>query len=922
MSNEKFIKFRELFPVFEYRSFSYKIKEKEGLSFYYTFVCGHYTFTPRYNIPYRSSLFFTSLSKHQLDILIFHIGMIELISYWKFACSPLVKISAGNLSMEQLMFWKKLYFNGLGEFFFRNEITTNQNDFMTIITKGTNFSKPVSFTTNNEYIVPIGGGKDSTVTLELLRGALCNITPLIINPNGSKLKCIHIGGFDNNYIHINRNIDPLLLKLNNNGFLNGHTPFSAMLAFVCILVAAISHKKYIALSNELSANENTIIGESINHQYSKSLEFENDFREYCRKYITTDIEYFSFLRISELKIAQIFSKLPYLNVFRSCNAGSKHDIWCGNCPKCLFTFIILSPFIKKDKLKSIFHNKNLFADTNLTEYFLELCGTKPQKPFECVGTINEVNTALAMYVTNNGIQNDDLLIQLWLSFESSKKYLNHHYENEILTEQNLNNLPEQALKAYDNIDNTLRTASIIRQLQNKNIAILGLGREGNSTYKFLRNILPYKTLILADKNEELLNNYKDLNSNIVYSEKQFFAQNSECIDIIFKTPGISIRQIPSEFHNKLTSQTDFFLKYFSSQTIGITGTKGKSTTSSLIHQILVNAGKKSILVGNIGIPVLDKFYQIEKDTVIVAELSAHQLEKITVAPKYAILLNIFQEHLDYYGSFEAYATAKFQIFAKQAEGGYFIYKIDDHNIKTLLNRYCKKNPKIKKQYHLIPNSFEQYVSAFGTYNIENNRYELLEPKYLLGEHNKLNISFAYEMCRLFDIPKHIIIETCLNFIGLPHRLEFVGKVDEIDYYNDSISTTPQSTIAAVKTLGNVNTIIIGGMDRGIKYEMIVRKLITLNVKHIAFVGEAGRRMRQLAIDFFANNNDDEQYEAFYELMNNSLVSDNYSQIITWAKVVTEKGKQCLLSPAAPSYDMFSNFEERGEVFKNLVLQKI
>ncbi len=168
-----------------------------------------------------------------------------------------------------------------------------------------------------------------------------------------------------------------------------------MLAFYTLLAACLSGRRYIALSNESSANEPTVQGSDVNHQYSKSVSFESDFRDYVKRQLSDRLSYYSFLRpLSELQIARLFAgHQAYFPVFRSCNAGSKTDSWCGNCPKCLFAFIILSPFIAPETLNGIF-GKNLLADANLLPVLKELCGESEVKPFECVGTREEVCMAL------------------------------------------------------------------------------------------------------------------------------------------------------------------------------------------------------------------------------------------------------------------------------------------------------------------------------------------------------------------------------------------------------------------------------------------------------------------------------------------------------------------------------------------------
>jgi hypothetical protein len=325
--------------------------------------------------------------------------MIELISYWKAACSPRLVIRPFALHPEQTAWWKKLYFHGLGEFFYLNSIDVTEDGFMQIDCEGlhTGAGTHSSAGTHRDdaLIIPVGGGKDSAVTLELL-GNQSGSIPLIMNPRGASLHTIIAKGFAaDQFIEIHRTIDPELLRLNELGFLNGHTPFSAMLAFVTVLSAIVTGRRNIALSNESSANEATIEGTEINHQYSKSFQFESDFRGYVNRWICEDINYFSFLRpLNELQIASLFSQFTgYHKVFKSCNAGSKTDSWCGICAKCLFTYIILSPFLEESRLMHIF-GKNLLADASLLTVFDQLTGVADEKPFDCVGTIREVNLAL------------------------------------------------------------------------------------------------------------------------------------------------------------------------------------------------------------------------------------------------------------------------------------------------------------------------------------------------------------------------------------------------------------------------------------------------------------------------------------------------------------------------------------------------
>lgn len=420
---QKFLELRAEFPYFVFEGYEFQYSSK-GLEVQYSFdLSGQFFFKPTLKIPYKPFFIDEHLLGNILDNILFQIGMIELVSYWKCTCSPTIIIKNQSLSEEQIQWWKKLYFNGLGEFFYLNGILIDQNNFVDIIS-ASGKSYDIDFISAREgSVIPVGGGKDSIVTLEFL-GDLTGTTPFILNPRGATLETIREKGFSRDQIiEAYRTIDPVLLDLNAKGFLNGHTPFSALLAFVSVLTAILSGKKYVVLSNESSANEPTVKGSTINHQYSKSLDFETDFRTYLNKYITPDIDYFSFLRpLNELEIARLFSGFPrYFKVFKSCNAGSKTDTWCGKCSKCLFTYIILAPFLSQPTLQNIF-GKNLLDDLSLSSVFDDLTGSTEAKPFDCIGTTKEINIALCQTIKNLG---DDDLPQLLKYYKTSQFYSNY-----------------------------------------------------------------------------------------------------------------------------------------------------------------------------------------------------------------------------------------------------------------------------------------------------------------------------------------------------------------------------------------------------------------------------------------------------------------------------------------------------------------
>ncbi len=403
-------------------------------------LAGKHVFQPELEIPLRPFYVMENFSDEILENLVFHIGMVELVSYWKAACPPRVIIRAGDLDAVQVAWWKKLYFHGLGEFFYLNGIETDRKNFMELIPEGSSKVRSEVMLDDRKVLVPIGGGKDSVVTLELLKEAKGSLVrPFLLNPREASLRTIEIAGFRvDESVVVHRRLDPELLILNEKGFLNGHTPFSALLAFVSALTAILSGSRYIALSNESSANESTVPGSKVNHQYSKSFEFERDFSDYLHQYIHPDLYYFSFLRpLNELQIAALFSQFPQHHFsFRSCNVGSKTDSWCGHCPKCLFTYVMLSPFLPQTKLEKIF-GKNLLKDKSLQYIMDQLDGKAPVKPFECVGTPDEVKASVFQTVKKAQDGDSLFLVQHVLGTageppEGTFTALMHHWNREHL----------------------------------------------------------------------------------------------------------------------------------------------------------------------------------------------------------------------------------------------------------------------------------------------------------------------------------------------------------------------------------------------------------------------------------------------------------------------------------------------------------
>lgn len=397
MPQKDFDTVRKTYQTFCYNGYSIT-KEKDGVRLSFDFsIDGLCSFHPE-TVVYTDNLQVLNVpDAPAAKAIVFCLGMVELISYWKAACPPRVLIKCGHLSEQDIAWWKKLYFGGLSEFFYRNGIAADENTFMEIVcTEEKPEEQPFAFQSAGLNLIPVGGGKDSCVTTELLRRFHDKNRFFTVNDQPARTETVLAGGYtENEIVRTHRTIDPMLLGLNRQGFFNGHTPFSAIVAFLSYYCAYLIGAENIVLSNESSANESNISGTEVNHQYSKSFAFEQDFADYCVRNLIPDIHYFSLLRpFSELQIAKQFAAFgQYHESFRSCNRGSKQNIWCAKCAKCLFVFSILSPFMPYDKLCRLF-GSDMLNDSELLADFDGLVGFSPVKPFECVGTVDEIVFAL------------------------------------------------------------------------------------------------------------------------------------------------------------------------------------------------------------------------------------------------------------------------------------------------------------------------------------------------------------------------------------------------------------------------------------------------------------------------------------------------------------------------------------------------
>ena len=415
-------------------------------------------------------------------------------------------------------------------------------------------------------------------------------------------------------------------------------------------------------------------------------------------------------------------------------------------------------------------------------------------------------------------------------------------------------------------------------LAGKSILILGFGREGQSAYDFVRKNLPDANLAIA--NETPL----EVPNEQVFCGEDYL-EHCKDYDVIIKSPGIPIKdQLDVVTKAKITSLTDLFLRFCPNPIIGVTGTKGKSTTSSLAHHILKNCGRDSILVGNIGIPCFDALDQIKPESIIVFELSSHQLEFVQAAPHIAILLNLYEEHLDHYSNAEAYYDAKKNIYRKQKESDFLIYgDIFEHTKREEIANLPQTTIDLYHDTHILLQNIQTQ---------------------LIGQHNLYDICAAVTACKILGVSEDEALHAVESFVPLPHRLSFVGEYNGVKFYDDSIATAQEATINAIKSLPDTDTVILGGMDRGLNYTDLVNYLNKSSVTNILLLPDTNIRINKLFENVSTNKN--------------VLIVKDMVEAVKIAKEITNKGMSCLLSPAAASYGFYKNFEERGDHFQKLV----
>ena len=864
--------------IFEFTSYKFEPKKKRiFFNYKVTFKPNDFVlFTETVNLPEIPNLqdVPSALCEKVLQDLHLALG----VSYYKLYCSKKLNLNY-SLSKEEASFWNLFYTKGLGEFFYRNKL--NPAIFPGFPFDENKKSKNYKLKRNAEFLVGVSGGIDSIVAVELLKKYGAKFSTIFIETQKTSLivdniiKKIGVKSFK-----IKRHLDKKIFD-DATGYYSGHIPISGIYAFLGILSAIFYHYSYFVVSNEFSSNFGNVRykGKIINHQWSKSSEFESLFQNYVKKFITPDLLYFSLLRpFYEIRIAKMFVIFQkYLFDFSSCNNNFKinfsgaepvgKNLWCGHCPKCVFVFLILSPFLSKERLVSIF-GRNLFLDVGILITLRDILGFGRSKPFDCVGTYDE--SRVAFYMSRDKFR-DDIAGEVFLPRidPDDNRYLFDYKKMPIKIYFKGKKQPTELIEEVFKTQSSF-VPDYIKFLGMDNALILGYGKEGKITEEYLKKTFPDLKIGIADEKDD-----------IDYLEKQ------KDYDIAIKSPGVERDNLKIPY----TTATNIFFSYMRNipgvKIIGVTGTKGKSTTASLIYHILKKSGKRVELLGNIGTPMLSAIMKkIRKNTIFVLELSSYQLDDIKFSPDIAVVTSLFSEHMDYHHGIKNYYTAKKNIIKYQEPWDFFIF-----------NRNDKKMADWTKQTRAkaVPFVSKKFLNGVTLS--------------LIGEHNKDNIRAAVAAVKYFNIPEDTIKQAIEKFKPLPHRLEFIGKHKGIKFYDDAISTTPESTICAIESLSrtslessikpetHIGTIFLGGQDRGYKFSKLAKTIKKYGIKNVVLFPETGGKI----------------FKSQKGL--NILETKSMQKAVEFSYKYTQKGDICLLSCASPSYSLWKDFEEKGDQFK-------
>ncbi len=434
--------------------------------------------------------------------------------------------------------------------------------------------------------------------------------------------------------------------------------------------------------------------------------------------------------------------------------------------------------------------------------------------------------------------------------------------------------------------------SVVMHFKRKKIAILGFGREGRVLLNFFKKEgFSSSQITVCDQNPIEL-------KDVSVRSGDDYLKHLDGFDVVFKSPGIPTMSPDIQRALKrgvvMSSSTNLFFDLCKGTIVGVTGTKGKGTTSTMLCTILKTAKRRAFLLGNIGKPALQYVSKIKKGDVVVMELSSFQLQNLRKSPHIAIVLDVTQDHLDHHKNIKEYRDAKLNIVKYQKRGDIAIFDRDSAVVRSF-TKYIKGK-----------------VFYFGT---KEKTFVTSSDLNVPGVHNIKNASAAALAAQQLGVSREIILKGLKKFKGNEHRLEFVAEKNGVRFYNDSAATNPDSTIAALRSFHEPKVLIVGGRNKGFSYAKLAKEIVKSDMRSVILIGET----KNLLLTELKNN----LWELnTHKLLERIFLVETLSDAVRSAYKIVQSGDVVLYSPAAASFDMFRNYEERGRMFKKLVQEKI
>lgn len=859
---------------FVYRDFTLS-EDKQTANFHFVIYHNEETYELEETLRFPTPLIGTGTMQNALRALHLALG----ISYYKIFVSPVIE-HPYQMDEAEAEFWNDVWVNGLGEFLYVNKLSRD------VLAKfaaqdGVRYESDEAPVLEKRALLGIGGGKDSIVAGELLKQIGIELEGFVM-ATGEQLGQTQSVA-DTMEIPLNaveRRLDKQLLSLQERPeAFRGHIPISLIFGLVGTALALAKNATYVVVANESSASipRAEWQGNAVNHQWSKSYEFETKLQKYLHQLVSPSVTYFSAIRpLSSIAIMKLFANMSqYFEVFTSDNsvfridpARRPHGRWSLESPKSLSSFILLAPWVDQTDMLRIF-GRDFLDEPELEKLFYELIGLEGHQPLDCVGTEEEMVVSLQI-IKKQGKFKHSYLLQ-----KAAERHILEDDNTDVILQKLLEPAPEHAIPehVYTSLHPLFTPRQgLLEQFRGKQVVFVGVGQ--GRAMAGVQKFLTEKGSILS---------FEGVDKRPGDTPLEFLNEYDQSTTVFIKNEGIPGHEMPVPYITQLQLFFDE-VKAKDSMVVGITGTKGKSTTTALTAHILKSAGRDVVLAGNIGISPLDALDSATKDTIFVLELSSYQLSDLTVSPQISACINLYNDHTDWHGSLEEYWEAKHNIMRFADKDDLFIYNPDFAQLQAWAD---------------TANCRTRAIDPNETYHFEDAK--------LFGDHNRLNVLIAREIARELGIDDATTHRAVVSFEPLRHRMQYVAKKNSLIYIDDAIGMTPESTLASMQAVqekyGQIGCLLLGGQDREYDFATLLQKIAELQIPNLVLFPDTQEKIKSMLPEGYTPR---------------VLETQDMTEAVTFAAQHSPDNSVVLLSTAAPSYSVWRDFEEKGDLFQSAV----